>query len=696
MNNNIEYKSTEEKKHLDNFSNNLDVSSWDNAFEYFLYEKINLFYTKWKIEEFWQNNDKVKDVNDNILNYIRNNLDRDNITFVSLEWNESNIIIRYYDYEDQKEKELVFDLNAQENESLYVWDSSDEVYAQKLEDTKMLWKHAEKADLILQVMDYVFQKNEEEWFDELNHEDIVDQEGLMNSLTQEYRDKLHELKIDFWDMNLLNLQKEFETVLSEYSDLRWWIYEKDLTSDDLLLESKQKYLDMIMWIWDKYEWAASYLKKDTQIFEETLCDIISNKSIEELLQFIIDQHEIIDSNDYQSTTVEESYKTYIEKLQWETFQRLKNENATEKQFLDFAKIITGRLNDNNIDDNLRNQELSNEVVLHIISRKDGVMDKINKDKSIVVEDEKVWNQLPMNIVLDVAYQIKQQSGLDWSEFMKTIWFWEMLELWAESYNDLTLEQKIKTSTLVRLLDKLRNTDKPLTNEYLWDLFRSIAHEANEVVIDSLNNNFDASLFDWEWWKTSADYDHLDLSEAQKDLFDIYQDINGNWLFDFSDNTIWYAKTAGKITAAIVAWVAVAPFVVWWAIATWVAVGLTATVVSMGLNPQWYDTQWEAWLGIVWELWLWAATGAVWWALVQWFWTRTAVFANKYMWVSKRKALSLWLWFWETWAKLFSRWWAVNSWIFAWDLLILWLWVEFARQIWMNQVFHGKELFEEKK
>ena len=66
-----------------------------------------------------------------------------------------------------------------------------------------------------------------------------------------------------------------------------------------------------------------------------------------------------------------------------------------------------------------------------------------------------------------------------------------------------------------MYEKIQTIDWNISVIELWEVFRQVAKEANETVIDSLNDNFDASLFDWEWWKTSQDYEHLDLTGREK-------------------------------------------------------------------------------------------------------------------------------------------------------------------------------------
>jgi len=71
-----------------------------------------------------------------------------------------------------------------------------------------------------------------------------------------------------------------------------------------------------------------------------LGDIVESKSIIELLSYVKDVNIDMDRNNYQSTPVEDSYKLFSISLNKSIFEKFKQENATEKQFLEFAKIIS--------------------------------------------------------------------------------------------------------------------------------------------------------------------------------------------------------------------------------------------------------------------------------------------------------------------------------------------------------------------
>gem|GEM_PF-3802662 len=100
------------------------------------------------------------------------------------------------------------------------------------------------------------------------------------------------------------------------------------------------------------------------------------------MDYLLEIHRKIDNNDYQSENVEASYKVVITILHQKIFDKLVKNDASDEYFLRYAKIVTGRdnqedellgfdanFNNDNIDDNLRDQEKANEAILYIVNKK---------------------------------------------------------------------------------------------------------------------------------------------------------------------------------------------------------------------------------------------------------------------------------------------------------------------------------------
>ena len=248
-------------------------------------------------------------------------------------------------------------------------------------------------------------------------------------------------------------------------------------------------------------------------------------------------------------------------------------------------------------------------------KKDWIMRKISEN--IKIEDKKIVNKAPWEIVREFKSKYKPWEGI---KILKLLGFKDISTEKFESrkhYDKLSLQQKVEISTLVRLME----AQKENPEKDLWELLQTVAKTWYETVITALNENFDASLFDWNW-KNSKDY-WLKWTEAE--IFDLFNDIQWNWLFDFSDRTLSTLKEVGKIWGMlgvwIVSWVIAGPIVlaawlawIWSAVATWMAIWATCTTAWALLNMQWYDTKWDAtkdlWSDLVvnsllWWIWAWA-------------------------------------------------------------------------------------------
>jgi len=112
------------------------------------------------------------------------------------------------------------------------------------------------------------------------------------------------------------------------------------------------------------------LKEKQNTFEKITDDMVEHSNNKELLNELSDMHKTIDDNNYQSTTVEKSYKITMDTLHEKIFKKLANadDENKDKNLILFAKIITGK-DDFDIDDNLRNPELAQQAIITVMQRK---------------------------------------------------------------------------------------------------------------------------------------------------------------------------------------------------------------------------------------------------------------------------------------------------------------------------------------
>ena len=579
----------------------------------------------------------------------------------------------FVDYSTKGEqKQIVFDLLDEVN--FFKWNKA-EKKEKKEKNSKNIIKILEKSDRVLDSMDYIFTKNEKEWFWEINNLDFL--------LTNKFWRDLN------W-MNLKHLKSKVDIYFKEIDSIKL----KDLpeSSRQEILKQKSRYLEMTMWVWDKYEWAAKYLELEKISFNNIVNTLIDNYTTKEILIYLKELHKKIDDNNYQSTTVERSYEILSSKFHEKILEKLKKEEASDLDFVNYAKILTGRwdfewnntfsddFEDSSIDDYLRDQQRANEALLYMMNRKDWVIEKVRKSWKIKIENKELENKNPNSVVnelKDIFYEKfwenlkitgKFESILKWS------WYADILNLSVEKYSELNYEQQTKISVLHKVSEKLKSWKTFL--EKVWQLditdnenyvleefakvFNDVARDYMEEMYSS-NETFSKDTLFWKNAKQSG------LTWVEAEAFDLFQEINGNWLLDLSDTSIERLKMWWKFVWVIAVAITV-PLIIlptMWIVAQGAAAWAAASLASMAISPHWYDTLEEARVDISSDIAVWTFTWLAGWALAKWFWVEGA--------------------------KLFSEAWRRNAYIFAWDLTFLWLVPEAWRMMAIDEVYHGQDI-----
>lgn len=156
----------------------------------------------------------------------------------------------------------------------------------------------------------------------------------------------------------------------------------------------------------------------------------------------------------------------------------------------------------------------------------------------------------------------------------------------------------------------------------------IWQESYEQMVDSLNKELDKTTFEnifesWDFF-INPDAKALWLKWWNKDVYDLYADIQGFGWFDLSDESIQNWKEAWKATWMIwagvlsgIACVATLPISgpLMMAAATWSIVWTVSTWVWIMMYPQWYDTAWDMALDVVSDF----AFNSILWAIWWWVW-----------------------------------------------------------------------------
>ena len=132
--------------------------------------------------------------------------------------------------------------------------------------------------------------------------------------------------------------------------------------------------------------------------------MIENKSVDELLQYMVNAHYKIDLNDYQSTEVERSYEAWRHKVHTAVLQKMKKEKVEDSYFLEYSRIVTGResnykqnvdpsdtgwgITNDRIDNRYKDPEAAQDALIYVCNRENGIISKIQTDpeSNFVVED----------------------------------------------------------------------------------------------------------------------------------------------------------------------------------------------------------------------------------------------------------------------------------------------------------------------
>ncbi len=675
---------------------------------------------EWVIWKYFSNkyeflpNEKLSITSENknkILNILTSKwINLENISWVLL-FSNWEFIISFID-ENSKEIDLHFKLEQEKN--IFKW-SEEELKQQKEQENILASRLLSQSDTLLAAMDQIFKKNNSEWwFQEINKEDVVTQRMIDRS------------QIWIWDLKWKNLL-ELQTMLQKIFEKLKTIPEEHLWKTELatLIEQEKIYMDMFIWIWDMYEWWASFLKETRQNLKAMLERRIKYSSPESLIAYLRDTHTQIDDNNYQSTSVERSYewftKEFLHKMILESF--IKN-NVEDKYILQFAKIVTWRwdfdeynwVSDNfkdiDIDNNLRDQDMANEAIIFMMNRKWWILKKLWDTKLMQIEDEKIKDKNPYQIVRDFegSFNEKFWWNTQWNHFRKQLknsGYWDIFKIWeSEKYIDLDFSQKTKLSVVYRVLEKMKEKsrwswkEKYWLNDFAW-LFNEIAKDYKDDMVDKLEDMFDSdNPFPWEWfwfWKNSQDLKEsgIELSKEQSQAFDLFQETIWNGIFNLSETSISNLKSAWVMAWTVAIAMAVPILIIPSAtlLVQWAAAWAAASLASMALSPKWYDTIWEATTDISTDLTVWAAFGVAGWAL----W-------SQFSWVWKLWWRLLWNKAWVEWARreyfkqiasvrlsdLPPEWKIQALSILASDMILLWFIPESYRMKFIDWVFHNEE------
>jgi len=441
-------------------------------------------------------------------------------------------------------------------------------------------------------------------------ETIFDENNYLINWEIDNKDILKTSKfwVDLDGKNLWDLKQKLDIEnkkLFRIYDITWETYKKQ--------ELLKKEIKFYTWIWDDYEWWAFYFKMTTDEINSKIQELWKTMTTDEIFEFIKKLNNDIDNNFRRSDMVEQINLKLISWFYFYTFDRLKKENAPNKDFIDFIKLITWRWNlkldnkeiynkkqefsyeDINVDENFKEYSIANKALIYVMYKKWWLLEEISSKKEIKIEDKELEWKTPWDILKEakiVFDKANPKQANFWQTMLNSLWYTNTLN---KPYSKLSFEEKINIWSLARILKELKNL-KPEDIKNLWilkELAQKVVHNAFYDLNESFSSNFNETLLDWDWTNAKD----LWLTWTSAEIFWLYQDINwNNWLIDWKDeNELWLWSIAFWITLVAwlfilwpLLWAWVGAFTFWSWLVAWAKIWAIWWVTSQLLSHKWYD------------------------------------------------------------------------------------------------------------
>gem|GEM_PF-6673844 len=133
--------------------------------------------------------------------------------------------------------------------------------------------------------------------------------------------------------------------------------------------------------------------------------------------------------------------------------------------------------------------------------------------------------------------------IEGKNFLDVIGFSDIRDITGE-YSQLSPEEKIKVSTLSRVLLEIQKNPNLNIIEALQEIAVKTASELYDPLCDILGHDWHDVL--------GKDAYSYGLSGIDGEIFNLYQNINGSGLFSLADTTVSNIKATGKMGAVIAA------------------------------------------------------------------------------------------------------------------------------------------------
>jgi hypothetical protein len=330
-------------------------------------------------------------------------------------------------------------------------------------------------------------------------------------------------------------------------------------------------IEIFAWVGDKYEWGAQYFSESSAEIHSKVRILTESMSVEEIFAYIAEVNTHIDGNWKKSDMVSQVNAKLLRALYENYFERLKNENKPNRDFIEFAKLITGRKEerltsknrdgteiplDAEFDESLAQYDIVNEVLLYVMNREGGVMDEIMKaQKDFEFGDPEVQDKAPSSVAKNMLSELQKlhpENPKIADELFKEASFDIFLGT-KKSYKELSFDEKIQIGALYRVTQKLKSSSpESLQNpNFVSSFIQEEMVHAFTTVKESFDDEFDGynlnlRIASPNFFGYSAS--KLWLTGEFGEIFDLYQDINGNFGFwNFHDETLNNITNIGTVT-----------------------------------------------------------------------------------------------------------------------------------------------------
>lgn len=579
----------------------------------------------------------------------------------------SEFDINWVEFKDNK---VIFYTKNEKNYSFDFQEFVDFYKKEKLWDFDI--KEAEtKSEIINIAMESIFLNNT--WiFDELDEKDRVDTKSIkklfetnkLKTANWKSIDETIDLLEEFNWKNLIELKELLEA--SNKRLLEYYKINNETKKSVLILENQIKFYT---WVWDRYEWSARLLSTNSQEVDNLTTEIVNSKTVPELINYIRNTNNSISSNLKISDMAKANNIWLIRNLVEKTFDKMKKEKSSKRDFINFIRIITWRnLTDSEwnekkyantkisdipvwlygteteyIEENkvfvkpeFKQTDIANKALIYLMYNH-SIMDKVvEKSKNTFILEDKIFLENDSKIK-DVDLVFEKSLGQ-----LKEIWInTETLisEMWIDNLrwkkiSDLKFDEILKLGVLFRVSKSIKDNLKNLKWKTPQEIISFLQWKNQEALAEGfkeLNKSFSSNFNKWLSWITSKD---LGLEKEFAEIFDLYGEINGRWFFNLADEN-WFSKNFLNISTWVVlsVWVLTAAIVlspavmaVWWAglLIAWAEIWLTTTIASQLMSDKWYDTVKEAAWWIWTQAWVDIVSSALftawsWWVIWKFWW-----------------------------------------------------------------------------